>query len=86
VSYPYGSSGSTGAPSPGASSYSQYTDHLSNSQYPYASSNPASTNDYYSHYGYSAPQPAAVYSDPNGKFIIIILIPISFFLLSHFFI
>jgi hypothetical protein len=70
AAYSYSGSGSTGVSSPGTSSFSQYPDHQSNSQYPYASSNTAaSANDYYSHYGYNAPQPTGVYSDPNGKFI-----------------
>jgi hypothetical protein len=71
AAYSYGGSGSTGAPSPGTSSYSQYPDQQTNSQYSYAPSNPASANDYYSHYGYSAPQTAAVYGEPNGKFILV---------------
>ncbi|CAF0792903.1 unnamed protein product [Rotaria sp. Silwood1] len=65
ATYPYGSSGSTGAPSPGPSSYSQYSDHQSSSQYQYAPSNTVSANDYYSHYGYGAAQPTGVYADPN---------------------
>ncbi|CAF2357083.1 unnamed protein product [Rotaria sp. Silwood2] len=66
TAYPYGSSGSTGAPSPGPSSYSQYPEHQSNSQYSYTPSNTVSANDYYTHYGYSAPQPTGVYADPNA--------------------
>jgi len=69
AAYPYSGSGSTSAPSPSASSYSQYPDYQSNSQYSYAPSNPAtaSANDYYSHYGYGAQQPAGVYGgDPNA--------------------
>lgn len=65
ASYPYGGSGSTGAPSPAASSYSQYPEHHSSSQYPYAQSNAG--NDYYSQYGYGGQQPAGVYGDPSGK-------------------
>jgi len=64
ATYTYGGSGSTGAPSP--SNYSQYPEHQSNSQYQYASSNAASVNDYYTHYGYGTSQPASVYSDPNA--------------------
>jgi RNA recognition motif-containing protein len=61
ATYPYGSSSSTSAPS---STYSQYSDHKSNSQYSYPS-NLASTNDYYSRYGYDAAQSSNVYGDPN---------------------
>ncbi|CAF1150533.1 unnamed protein product [Adineta steineri] len=66
AAYPYGSSGSTGAPSPGISSYSQYAEHQSNSQYSYAPSNAVNANDYYSQYAYGAPQPAGVSGDPNA--------------------
>jgi len=68
AAYQYSSSGSTSAPSPAASSYSQYTQHPTNAQYQYAPSSTTGTNDYYSHYGYGAQQPAAasVYSDPNA--------------------
>jgi hypothetical protein len=67
AAYPYGSSNSTTAPSPGTSSYSQYPDHQSNSQYSYAPSSTVNANDYYSHYGYGTPQPSGVYADPNSK-------------------
>lgn len=61
--YSYGNSGSTGISSPGPSSYAQYPDHHSNSQYPYVPSNTANPNDYYSHYGYGIPQSSGVYGD-----------------------
>ncbi|CAF1391602.1 unnamed protein product [Rotaria magnacalcarata] len=67
ATYPYGSSGSTGAPSPGPSSYSQYPEHQSNSQYQYTSSTTAvNPSDYYSQYGYGAPQTTGVYAEPNA--------------------
>lgn len=69
AAYAYSSSGSTSAPSPGTSSYSQYSDHPSSSQYSYAPSNAVNANDYYSHYGQNAQQPSSVYGDPNGKII-----------------
>lgn len=65
--YPHGSSSSAGAPSPGTS-YSQYSDHQSSSQYSYPSSNPTHANDYYPQYGYSAPQTAGTYAEPTGNF------------------
>ena len=68
--YPYGSSSSTGGSSPGPSTYSQYPDHQSNSQYPYGPSSTVNPNDYYSHYSFGAPQPTSIYGDLNGKFIL----------------
>ncbi len=67
AAYPYGGTSSTSAPSSGTSSYSPYAENQSNSQYSYAPSNTVNANDYYSQYGYTAPQPAAVYGEANGK-------------------
>ena len=68
--YSYGGSGATGAPNPSTSSYSQYPQQQTNSQYPYGSINTVNANEYYSHYGYGAQQqqqqPTGVYADPNG--------------------
>ncbi len=77
AAYPYGGTSSTSAPSSGTSSYSPYPENQSNSQYSYAPSSTVNPNDYYSQYGYSAPQPAAVYGEANGK--------LSFFLHEHSF-
>jgi hypothetical protein len=69
TAYSYGGSGATGAPNPGTSSYSQYSQHQPNSQYSYGPSSTGNANEYYSQYGYSAPQvPSGVYADPNGWF------------------
>jgi hypothetical protein len=67
AAYSYSGSGSTSAPSPGASTYAQYSEHQSSSQYPYAPSGTAAVSEYYSQYGYEAPQPAGAYADPTGK-------------------
>jgi squid-like protein len=62
TAYSYGGSGATGAPNPGTSSYSQYSQHQPNSQYSYGPSSTGNANEYYSQYGYSAPQvPSAAY-------------------------
>jgi len=61
--YSYGGSDPTIIPNSASSSYPQYSQHQSNSQYPYAPSNP---NEYYSHYGYGAPHTTSnAYADPN---------------------
>jgi hypothetical protein len=63
--YSYGASDPTIIPNSASSSYPQYSQHQSNSQYSYGPSNP---NEYYSHYGYGAPHATTsnVYADPNG--------------------
>jgi hypothetical protein len=64
--YSYGGSDSAVIPNAASSSYPQYSQHQSNSQYSYGASN---ANEYYSHYGYGAPHPtSSVYADPNGLF------------------
>jgi RNA recognition motif-containing protein len=61
--YSYGGSDSAVIPNAASSSYPQYSQHQSNSQYSYGASN---ANEYYSHYGYGAPHPtSSVYADPN---------------------
>ncbi len=84
TAYSSGSSGSMGAPSSGTSSYSQYPEQASNSRYPYAPSNQTNVNDYYSQYGYGAPQQAGVYSEPNGKYHVSKFFSISNFHKNHF--
>lgn len=67
--YSYG--GSDPNMGPNSSSYQQYSQHQSNSQYSYGPSNTVNPNEYYSHYGYGAPHAASnVYADPNGLFSI----------------
>ncbi|UJR26290.1 hypothetical protein I4U23_007628 [Adineta vaga] len=63
ATYPYGNSN---ASTSGTSSYSEYPEHQSNSQYSYTPSNTVNANDYYSQYGYSAPPAGNVYADPNA--------------------
>jgi len=63
AAYSYGGSDQAVIPNQASSSYPQYSQHQSNSQYSYA---PSNANEYYSHYGYGAPhQTSNVYADPN---------------------
>ncbi len=70
AAYSYGASDPTVVPNSVTSSYPHYSQHQSNSQYSYGPSSTVNPNDYYSHYGYSAPHPTSnVYADPNGLFL-----------------
>jgi len=63
AAYSYGGSEPAIIPNSASSSYPQYSQHQSNSQYSYA---PSNASEYYSHYGYAAPhQTSNVYADPN---------------------
>ena len=67
TAYQYPGSDPNAVQNPASSTaYTQYSQHQSNSAYPYGPSNP---NEYYSHYGYGAPQHGTsnVYADPNGE-------------------
>jgi hypothetical protein len=81
AAYSYSGSDPTSASNSGTSSYPQYSQHQSNSQYSYGASNAVNANEYYSHYGYSAPQPTSnVYAaDPNGLFIYLFFVHLIFF-------
>jgi hypothetical protein len=69
AAHSYGSSDPTIIPNSATSSYPQYSQHQSNSQYSYGASNTINPNEYYSHYGYGAHHPTGnVYADPNGLF------------------
>lgn len=66
TAYQYPGSDPNAVQNPASSTaYTQYSQHQSNSAYPYGPSNP---NEYYSHYGYGAPQHGTsnVYADPNA--------------------
>jgi len=64
--YSYGGSDPTNVSNSATSSYQQYSQHHSNSQYSYGPPNGVSANEYYSHYGYGAGHPTSnVYADPN---------------------
>ncbi|CAF1675513.1 unnamed protein product [Adineta ricciae] len=66
AAYQYGGSEASGASNSGSSSYQQYSQHQTNSQYSYGPSSGINANEYYSHYGYGAPHPSSnVYADPT---------------------
>lgn len=64
--YSYTNSDPRGIPNLNTLPYPQYSQHQSNSQYSYGSSNVFNPNEYYSHYNYGAPHPPSnVYTDSN---------------------